>query len=37
MLIKNICIGNHATLQGINGILKESTTYYDKIIIWIIF
>jgi hypothetical protein len=36
MLIK-LCIGNHATLQGINGILKESTTYYDKIIIWIIF
>jgi hypothetical protein len=36
MLVK-LCTGNHATLEGTNGIFKESTTYNDKTIIWIMF
>jgi hypothetical protein len=40
MLIE-LCAGNYATSDGLvngtNGIFKASTTYCEKIIIWIMF
>jgi hypothetical protein len=40
-MLVELCVGNYATcdglVNGIDGILKTSTTYCDKTIIWIMF
>jgi len=40
-MLAELCVGNYATfdglVNGINGIFKTSTTYCEKIIIWIMF
>jgi len=40
-MLVELCVGNYATsnglLNGVDGIFKTSTTYYEKTIIWIMF
>jgi hypothetical protein len=40
-MLVELCVGNYATfdgfVNGVNGIFKASTTYCEKIIIWIMF
>jgi hypothetical protein len=40
-MLVELCVGNYATFDGLvdgaDGIFKASTTYCEKIIIWIMF